>query len=52
VFSKIKDELQGVQHELQSSRTTSIAPLLVGKTKLGDEPAQLHRITDTVKACL
>jgi hypothetical protein len=52
VFNWIKDELQGVQQELQSSCIVSIAPLSVGTSELGDEPAQLHRIIDTIKAFL
>jgi hypothetical protein len=52
VFSWIKDELQGVQQALQSSRAVSTAPLTVGTPELGDEPAQLHRIADTVEARL
>jgi hypothetical protein len=52
VFSRIKDELQGVQQALQSSRAVSTVPLSAGTTELGDEPAQLHRIADTVEARL
>lgn len=52
VFSQIKDELQGVQQTLQSSRAVSTAPLTVGTPELGDGPTQLHRIADTVEACL
>jgi hypothetical protein len=52
VFNQIKDELQGVQQALQSSHTVSTAPLSAGTTELGDEPAQLHRIADTVEARL
>jgi hypothetical protein len=52
VFSRIKDELQGVQQALQSSRAVSTVPLSAGTSELGDEPAQLHRIADTVEACL
>jgi hypothetical protein len=52
VFNRIKDELQGVQQALQYSRVVSTAPLSVGTPELGDEPSQLHRIIDTVKACL
>jgi hypothetical protein len=52
VFSRIKAELQEVQQALQSSRAVSTAPLTVGTPELGDEPAQLHRIVDTVEAHL
>jgi hypothetical protein len=41
-----------VQQAIQSSRTVSTAPLSVGTSELGDEPAQLHRIADTVEAHL
>jgi hypothetical protein len=39
-----------VQHALQSSRVVSTAPMSAGTSELGDEPAQLHRIADTVEA--
>jgi hypothetical protein len=52
VFSRIRDELQGVQQAIQSSRAVSTAPLPSGTPELGDEPAQLHRIVDTVEARL
>jgi hypothetical protein len=52
VFQRIKDDLQGVQQELQSSQTFSIVPLPSETPELGDEPAQLHCIDDTVKALL
>jgi hypothetical protein len=52
VFHRIKDELQGVQQALQSSRAVSTVPLSAGTSELGDEPAQLHRIADTVEARL
>jgi hypothetical protein len=52
VFSRIKDELQGVKQALQSSRVVSTAPLSAGTSELGDEPTQLHRIADTVEANL
>jgi hypothetical protein len=52
VFSQIKVELQEVQQALQSSRIGSTAPLSIGTLEIGDEPAQLHRIDDTLKAHL
>jgi hypothetical protein len=52
VFTQIKDKLQGVQQALHSSRVVSTAPLSIGTSELGDEPSQLHRIADTVKAHL
>jgi hypothetical protein len=52
LFHWIKDELQGVQQALQSNHAVSTVPLSVGTSKLGDEPAQLHRIADIVEACL
>jgi hypothetical protein len=52
VFSRIKVELQEVQQALQSSRAVSTAPLSAGTPEIGDEPAQLHQIADTVEAHL
>jgi hypothetical protein len=52
VFNQIKVELQGVQQALQSSRAVSTVPLPSKTPELGDEPAQLHQITDTVEAHL
>jgi hypothetical protein len=52
VFGQIKDELQGVQQALQPSRAVSTTPLTVRTPELGDEPAQLHHIVDTVEARL
>jgi hypothetical protein len=52
LFSRIKDELQGVQQTLKSSSIVSTVPLSEGKRKLGDEPAQLHFIVDIVEASL
>jgi hypothetical protein len=52
VFSHIRDELQRVQQEIQSSRIVSTAPLPSGTLELGDEPTQLHQIVDTVEAFL
>jgi hypothetical protein len=52
MYNRIEVELQGVQQALQSSRTVSTAPLPLGTPELGDEPAQLHRIADTVEAHL
>jgi hypothetical protein len=52
IYNQIKVELQGVQQALQSSRAVSTAPLPLETPELGDEPAQLHRITDTVEAHL
>jgi hypothetical protein len=52
VFNWIKVELQGVQQALNSIRAVSTAPLPLETPELGDEPAQLHRIADTVEACL
>ena len=42
VYNRMKFELQGVQHALQSSHTVSTTPLSVGTLELGDELAQLH----------
>jgi DNA repair exonuclease SbcCD ATPase subunit len=52
MYNRIEIELQGVQQALQSSRAVSTAPLSVGTPELGDEPAQLHRIANTVEARL
>jgi hypothetical protein len=52
VFSRIKGELQEVQQALQSSRAVSTAPLTIGTTGTGDEPTQLHQITEKVEARL
>jgi hypothetical protein len=52
VFNRIKDELQGVQHALQSSHTISTLPLSARTLELGYEPSQLHQITDIVEARL
>jgi hypothetical protein len=41
-----------VQHALQTSRAVSIAPSTSGIEEPGDEPAQLHQITDKVEARL
>jgi hypothetical protein len=49
MYNRIEVELQGVQQALQSSRVVSTAP---GEPELGDEPAQLHRLVDTVEARL
>jgi hypothetical protein len=52
MFSRIKVEFQEVQQALQSSRAVSTVPLMTGTPEMGDEPAQLHRIVDTVEARL
>jgi hypothetical protein len=49
MYDLIKIELQGVQQDLQSSRAVSTVP---GELELGDEPAQLHCLADTVESCL
>jgi hypothetical protein len=50
VFNQIKGELQELQHALQSNRTVSTLPLTIGTEEPGDEPTQLHQITDKVAA--
>jgi hypothetical protein len=52
MYNHIEIELQGVHQALQSRRVVSTTPLIVGTLELGDEPAQLHRIVDTVEARL
>jgi hypothetical protein len=49
MYDRIETELRGVQQALQSSRAVSTMP---GEPDLGDEPAQLHRLADTVEAHL
>jgi hypothetical protein len=52
MYSWIEIELQGVQQALQSKRAVSTVPLSVGTPEVGDEPAQLHQIVDSVEARL
>jgi hypothetical protein len=52
VFSWIRDKLQGLQQALQSSHIVSTTPPSAGTIELVDEPAQLHRIANTVEAHL
>jgi hypothetical protein len=52
MYDRIEIELRGVQQALQSSRAVSNAPFPLGTPELGDEPTQLHRLVDTVEACL
>jgi hypothetical protein len=49
MFSRIKVKFQEVQQALQSSHAVSTTPLMTGTPKMGDEPAQLHQIVDTVE---
>jgi hypothetical protein len=52
MYDKIETEMRGVQQALHSSRAVSTAPPPLKEPKLGDEPAQLHRITDATEAHL
>jgi hypothetical protein len=52
MYNRIEVKLQGVHHALQSSRIVSIAPLPLETLELGDEPSQLHQLTDTIEALL
>jgi hypothetical protein len=52
MYNRIEVELQGVQQALQSSHAVSTVPLPLGTPEPGDEPTQLHRLTDTVEAHL
>jgi hypothetical protein len=52
IYNHIKVELQGVQQALQSIHAVSTVPLPLETLELGDEPSQLHRITDIVEAHL
>jgi hypothetical protein len=49
MYDRIETKLRGVQQALQSSRAVSTVP---GEPELGDEPAQLHHLVDTVEAHL
>ena len=49
MYDRIETELRGVQQALQSSHTVST---VLGEPELGDEPAQLHHLADTVEALL
>jgi hypothetical protein len=50
MYSSIEIELQGVQQALQLRCVVSIATLSVRTPEVGDELAQLHRITDLAEA--
>jgi hypothetical protein len=52
MYNRIEVNIQGVKHALQSICLVSTMPLPLGTTELGDEPAQLHHLTDTVEARL
>jgi hypothetical protein len=52
VFSHIRDKLQGVQQAIQYGCSVSTVSLPSGTPDIGDEPAQLHQIVDTVEALL
>jgi hypothetical protein len=52
MYNRINIELQGVQQALQSNCAVSTLPLSTRTPELGDEPSQLHRITETVEAHL
>jgi hypothetical protein len=52
MYNHIDIELQGVHQALQSNCAVSIKPLTTGTVKPGDEPTQLHQITDTIEALL
>jgi hypothetical protein len=52
MYDRIEEELKGVQQALYSNRTMSTAPPTSEGIKLGDELAQLRRITDVTKSHL
>jgi hypothetical protein len=52
MYDRIEAELKGVQQALYSIHVVSTAPPSSEGTKLGDEPAQLHRIADGTEAHL
>lgn len=52
MYDGIEAELKWVQKDLYSRCLVSLAPLSSGGIEVGDEPAQLHRITDVREARL
>jgi hypothetical protein len=52
LFNRIKGELKEVQQAFQSSQVVSTVPLISRTLGTGDEPTQLHQITDQVEASL
>ena len=52
MYDRIGVQLLGVQKVLQSSGAVSTVPLPSGEPELGDDPAKLHRLADTVEARL
>jgi hypothetical protein len=52
MYDRLKVEFRGVQQALQSSYTMSTTPLSLEEPELGDELAQLHRLTDAIEARL
>jgi hypothetical protein len=52
MYDRIEFKLRGVQQTLQSRHTVSTMPLPLGEPDLGDELAQLHRLAETIEACL
>jgi hypothetical protein len=52
MYEIIEAELRGVQQALHTSLTVFTTPPLSEETKLGYEPAQLHRIVDATESCL
>jgi hypothetical protein len=52
MYDRIEDELCGVQQALQYICAVSTVPFPLGEVELGDEPAQLHHLVETVEAHL
>jgi hypothetical protein len=52
MYNIIDVELQKVQQALKPSRIVSSAPLPEGTIEEGNEPIQLHKITETIKVLL
>jgi hypothetical protein len=52
MFERIEAELKGVQQALYSSRAVSTTPPPTEGAELGDEPAQLRRLADSIEAHL
>jgi hypothetical protein len=52
MYDRIEVELKGLQHTLYSSHAVSTTSLSSGGIEVGDESAQLRRLTDTTEAHL
>jgi hypothetical protein len=52
MYDRIEEDLKGVQWALYSSYAVSVAPSSSEGIELGDEPAQLHRLSYSTEARL